>query len=467
MTGVQTCALPISATEPSDIEEHVRRVIASGPRAPVVDSCSDNPKPLALYATRSDPGPADCCISPRDMDAMLSRSSVACLMSRQGKYPDGRRQSVRCLVDAITAALNAGETLVASNGTLAFDIARRLCRGRPHDYVALSSDAFRSELDSMISTRARPAYPIAVALAKTNSERLAARDDWIIALADRFICVAIRKRSGWLNRLSRISRDRISVYSPDVVSDSETDARGNADLLETGASIIERIVETNNGLKESSAKDETLSHQRTELPFGGSYLLHHTSGSSEAWPNETNEERLDRIMSGGEPSRCDGIGALLNIIKTKTLVATGGGLLPGERAVCFTTLKLSESRGQYRYDRARSRHIFSPCAVGIRRDSLLPRIKPVLYGDRSVRELIPAADRFRFQLMDERDSAGKDYRNEYEWRSSADVNLDEFNAADIFIVAETDRDAMRIRSRSRWRVVSASDLMNAETGRNA
>jgi hypothetical protein len=174
----------------------------------------------------------------------------------------------------------------------------------------------------------------------------------------------------------------------------------------------------------------------------GQWLIHCTRGPRANWPQETERQYRDSILIGNDESaHRQPIDALCRIVRTGRLIAASTATTKSYPVVCFSELSLAELLSRRCFRPQLGRWDYEPYGVAIRRSAAESRgIKPVIYGEPSVRWTLPEQERFRFHPN------GKtyDWRAEKEWRADDTVDLATFERSDVRLFAA---DCMESRRR--------------------
>jgi hypothetical protein len=136
--------------------------------------------------------------------------------------------------------------------------------------------------------------------------------------------------------------------------------------------------------------------------------------------------------------------------------------------VSFTAVPARELGRLHAYRSHLSRWDFEPYGISIRREWLAARgTRPVTYGEESLWDQLPAGDQPFFQLRQSRSAGGTvwDWTVEREWRHVGDVRLDTIPADTACLFVPTAEEARQLAQISRWPVVVAPFVGQADRPR--
>jgi hypothetical protein len=147
---------------------------------------------------------------------------------------------------------------------------------------------------------------------------------------------------------------------------------------------------------------------------------------------------------------------LWRIARSGRLIA-GSEFVRGETpVVSLTAVPLSEIRALRTYRSHLSRWDFEPYGICIRRDWLERRgVRPVQYGDETLWDAMPPADRPFFQKRESHAAGGKvlDWTVEQEWRHVGDLKLNGIPAHAAMLFVPSEPEARQLAASSPWPVV--------------
>jgi hypothetical protein len=180
------------------------------------------------------------------------------------------------------------------------------------------------------------------------------------------------------------------------------------------------------------------------------FLTHCTRDQSGTWPDETEAQLLDGLLAGAAGDR-SAIATLERILLTQKLLATNQLVRGDTPVVSFTAVPLTALPSMRVYRAHLGRWDFEPYGLCIRRELLASwGAKPVRYGDESLWNGLPAAERPFFQKHSQRGDV--DWSSEQEWRHVGDLDLTLLSDGDAFVFVPSRAEADRIAAISRWPV---------------
>lgn len=184
------------------------------------------------------------------------------------------------------------------------------------------------------------------------------------------------------------------------------------------------------------------------------YLTHCTRRATGKWPDQEEDEFLDELILGELSRDRSNLAALLRIIGTRTLLATGAAIRARQRIVSFTSVDLADVGSLRTFRAHRGRWDFEPYGICIRRDFMVQLgAQAVLYGSEATWEQLPAVDRPFFQKTAESpEDEGMDWRAEKEWRHQGDLDLETVPCDAGFVFVPSDAEADHVCRVSRWPV---------------
>lgn len=187
------------------------------------------------------------------------------------------------------------------------------------------------------------------------------------------------------------------------------------------------------------------------------FLTHWTRDRSGPWPDESEDDYLDRLILSGAGVDRSAWAALRRIVMRQTIVATARTIRGGTPVVSLTAVPLAELPGMRVFRPHRGRWDFEPYGVCIRRAWLQQRgARAVRYGDEAEWHRISPADRPFFQLRTTRPRGGRppiDWTLEREWRHPSDVDLRELRPDEGMLFVPSRNEAEQLARLSRWPIV--------------
>ena len=188
----------------------------------------------------------------------------------------------------------------------------------------------------------------------------------------------------------------------------------------------------------------------TPLSHPSEWLCHWTRPRFGKWPEQLESEFLDELILGAESSNRSALAALLRIVESQCLFATGSATKP---SVSFTEVPLSEFRKRRVFRGHRNRHDFEPWGIAVRRQAIEKLGgRPVIYGDRKTLEALSAKDVPFFQSASTA-SGDVDWTEESEWRVTENVDLSELDNSDVVVFVDTPAQQLLVQQQCDWAVV--------------
>ena len=189
------------------------------------------------------------------------------------------------------------------------------------------------------------------------------------------------------------------------------------------------------------------------VPFpdevGWEFLSHTTRACPGPWPDENVATYIDSLVEANVNSDHSSLGALRRILRQRQLIASHRTIRDQFDVVSFTACPLHQLPTLHQYRRHRVRWDFEPYGICIRREWLMQRgARPVVYGDDTVWQALPDADRPYFQQ-----GLGKsdiDWSIEREWRHLGNVDLNQLTADDVLIFVPHFAAAKSVASITSW-----------------
>ncbi|RJP73694.1 MAG: hypothetical protein C4524_14350 [Candidatus Zixiibacteriota bacterium] len=364
---------------------------------------------------------------------ILRRPRLTLLNSRQSPRLSSTSTWARITVDALESFDPRECAVVSSLGTVTWDLLTWAAgrHGFPLIlvYPAGSAQGFalartKAILDFCLNPEAVLAVrPIRLGPKRTLAEDHAARDRWILALADRPVALGLRPGGNLEALLSRLpigtmdSRFRLPWQPPPT-------ARGFP---------VPKV------LRAPAWYDPE------------AWLIHWTRACTGQYPGETRADYFHRVMVEGKEER-DGWGTLERILEEGVIRASTKLVRRGYPVVSFTARPPEDLPRLCAWHAGLRRWTFEPFGLALNRHALMQLgARPVVYGDEADWELLPDAERPYFQAL-----GGKhDWREEKEWRVRGDVRLAGF-APDEILVLAAGEGARKLRPMSPFRVVNLS-----------
>jgi hypothetical protein len=182
------------------------------------------------------------------------------------------------------------------------------------------------------------------------------------------------------------------------------------------------------------------------------FLTHCTRRPPGPWPEQSNQEFLDELLTQRHLAERTPLMALLRIVTQQRILASAAALRGGTPAVCFTAVPLAELHRLRVFQPHRQCWDFEPYGICVQRDWLVAHgTRAVLYGDEEDWTQLSAADRPFFQRQETRRSGRRrDWTHECEWRHLGDVDLSLVSADDAMLFVPTADEAEQLTLASRW-----------------
>ncbi|QDV70800.1 hypothetical protein Poly24_45320 [Rosistilla carotiformis] len=395
---------------------------------------------------------------PTDVD--WRRPLFTVVSSRLGRHLHRRRDWFALLRQAIASTKRESATLLISHRTAAAPWTQRGARRFDCPSVSICVSPWDEGFDAWLSRiRKHPptdqiaiSPPIDSPVANRNAPR---QDAAAIFLADRIFAPHVA-RGGNIDRLliQRLSDRRWNPESVWIAIDHEN--RPPTPLIDYGAigwmpphaahvSAVDEIKVP----KQNHSTLEQLLSQRDESATADRwpYLIHCTRERVGAWPDQSDEDYFDELLTGRSAPDPGPLGTLRRILQTQRLLATDRLTRGGQRVTCFSARPLPALLRSRVFRAHLGRWDYEPFGIAIRRRVLQSRGgRPVIYGDDSDFDSLESTERAFFQNR----GTTHDWTAEQEWRIAGDVSLAEISANDAFVFVASSSDADRIAAYSRW-----------------
>jgi hypothetical protein len=185
------------------------------------------------------------------------------------------------------------------------------------------------------------------------------------------------------------------------------------------------------------------------------YLTHCTRAPRGAWPDQSESEFLDELLTATRPVDRSPLAALARIVTQERIIASAAALRGQTPAVCFTAVPLAELHRLRVYQPQRQCWDFEPYGICIRQSWLAHQgARPVIYGDDQDWECLSASDRPFFQRRGTRRGVRRrQWTQEKEWRHLGDLNLKRVPADSAFVFVPSRGEAESLAQVSRWPIV--------------
>lgn len=288
------------------------------------------------------------------------------------------------------------------------------------------------------------------------------RDRALVGLADDLLVLSVRRNG----HVARLLRDCLADRSPTrpavrIVDDPQlAPAADLREYLRLGATPLRA---------EPLAPPPVVPTRRSECAVGPrapiigvptprdwDYLSHWTRAANTAWPDETEDEALDRLLRCDPLADHSAFGALLRIVRERRLRASAATIRGEVPVVCFTAVPLAEWRERRVFRPHRGRWDYERYGISIRRGYLEQcGARPVYYGGDEEWDGLPAAMRPFFQLRRTRGRRGgaMDWTGEREWRHPGELDLSRLAADDALLFVPSQAEALALAETSPWPIV--------------
>ncbi len=291
---------------------------------------------------------------------------------------------------------------------------------------------------------------------ESSRGRKLSRDQTVIALADRVDGLFVR-RGGTIERCLaerlRIRDDastRVAISGDPRCAAARLIAEGAIGWYLLPASEHLAAQEPPTAVPETNANDPAIAFWPQWTRAAGEWLVHCTRASEAEWPGQTHRQYLDSLLLGGEPpASADAFETLRRIVKSGRLVAAAGASSRSHPVVCFSAVPLAELLPRRCYRPHLHRWDYEPYGIAVQlRAAATAGATPVIYGDRQRRRELPAGDRYRFQAR----GHTYDWTQEREWRSPADVDLNQFDPCTVRVFVPSAAEAAALAPLCRWSI---------------
>ncbi len=241
----------------------------------------------------------------------------------------------------------------------------------------------------------------------------------------------------------------------DFPSDAASDRRNSAELSKfSSAEPFAANAPTNLDLPASQviSFESFIADQRGRE---WNFLTHCTRTPAGPWPEQSDQEFLDELLSQGRPEVRSPLAAITRIVAQQRIIASAAALRGGTPAVCFTAVPLGELHRLRVFQPQRQCWDFEPYGICVQRNWLVTHgARAVTYGDEDDWEALPAADRPFFQRRETRRGIRRrEWTHECEWRHLGDVDLSLVPADSAVVFVPSACEAERLALVSRWPVV--------------
>lgn len=415
-------------------------------------------------------------------DDFIPERTVALLSSRLSRDLAAQPEWFKFLRAALLHAYRDGQTLLTAPGTtcdrfIQHAAQRFHCRILP---VMLSpSGDLANWLTRLPEFDRSPAVYVSPAATEENdgtNSKLNA-DQALSWLAHEVRILHLRANS----RTEQVAHQRLSEGMPGPTGPGPTLFLASSirlfhpEFLERALARGALVWHVTHVAKQSRKDDETgavapTSHSGPILPLihfedHGQFLLHCTRAPHGPWPDESNEEYLDRLILGSAGSRSC-LDALCRIAAQARLRSRADFNRSQVPVVSWTANRLEEIKQLRVFRPHLTRWDFEPYGVGIRADVLRDQYgaRPVIYGTESDYDLLPEQDRPFFQVAQTLTRAGNsiDWRLEKEWRIIGDVEFSSLADDELVYFVPSFTDARSIARLTNHRTIVLNDDSGSE-----
>jgi hypothetical protein len=279
------------------------------------------------------------------------------------------------------------------------------------------------------------------------------RDEWIIAVADRVDVLHLR-RGGKIEQ-AVLRRLEVDPFGVRVAMD---DPQAAERLLEAGA--LGRFLPRSS----SPASNEPMPRRQPSAPTVSpvqsvleqdEWLVHCTRRCDGPWPGQSWTQYRDEMLLGSDEAALRAtLHSLRRIVRMRRLIAGATTSKKDHRVVCLSSVPLPELLRRRTFRSHVSRWDYEPFGIAIRRSAASKiGLRPVIYGPASVRDGLPADERYLYQA----EGRDQDWTAEKEWRSLGDVDLDSLDVDDVcvFVPSETDGQVIAEVNHRGWPICHA------------
>ncbi|MFG0266920.1 MAG: hypothetical protein ACF8AM_17480 [Rhodopirellula sp. JB055] len=263
------------------------------------------------------------------------------------------------------------------------------------------------------------------------------RDEWIIAVADRVDVLHLR-RGGKVEQ-AVLRRLEVDPFGVRVGMD---DPKAAERVLEAGA--LGRFLPRSSAntsdapLPRRDPSSPSVSPVQSSLEHDA-WLVHCTRRCDGPWPGQSWSQYRDEMLLGtDEAASRETLDSLRRIVRMRRLIAGATTSKSEHRVVCLSAVPLPELLRRRTFRSHVSRWDYEPFGIAIRRSAASKiGLRPVVYGPVSVRDGLPADERFLYQA----EGRDQDWTAEKEWRSLGDVDLDSLDVDDVCVFVPSEADA--------------------------
>ncbi|QDS90497.1 hypothetical protein EC9_47060 [Rosistilla ulvae] len=391
------------------------------------------------------------------------RPLYAVVSSRIGRHLHRRHDWFALLRQAIAATRQDAATLLISDGTAAAPWIQRAADRFACPAITICVSPENEDFDRWIgriqkhppTDRIAISPPIAPSTAIADAPR---RDAVTIFLADR-VYAPLVSSGGNIDRLleRRLSDRRWNPASVWIAIDPKNrTAQSHIERGAVGWMLAPRHARVSSDPPEDAPTnhvtlDELLS-QRGESDDADHwpYLVHCTRERDGAWPDQSEADFHDDLLSGDCTCESGPLATLRRILQTGRLLATDRLTRDGQPVVCLSARPLSDLLGSRVFRSHLGRWDYEPYGIAIHRSLLETQgSRPAIYGDADDFAALAPADQAFFQDR----GTTHDWRLEKEWRIAADIDLTTIASHEAFVFVRSVRDLPPIARYCRWPIV--------------
>ncbi|WP_417731888.1 hypothetical protein [Rosistilla oblonga] len=391
------------------------------------------------------------------------RPFYAVVSSRIGRHLHRRCDWFALLRQAIAATQQDGATLLISDGTAAAPWIQRAADRFACPAITICVSPDNEDFDRWLSRiqkhppgdRIVISPPIAPSTAIADAPR---RDAVAIFLADR-VYAPLVSSGGNIDRLldRRLADRRWNPASVWIAIDPKN--RGVPSHIDRGA--VGWMISAGNDPvavtpaevpREGDLSLGELLSQRGESDAADRwpYLVHCTRERDGAWPDQSEVDFHEELLSGDCNCESGPLATLRRILQTGRLLATDRLTRGSQPVVCLSARPLADLLGGRVFRSHLGRWDYEPYGIAIHRSLLETQGgRPAIYGDADDFDALPPADRTYFQDR----GTTHDWRLEKEWRIAADIDLTTIASHEAFVFVRSVRDLPPIARYCRWPIV--------------
>lgn len=302
--------------------------------------------------------------------------------------------------------------------------------------------------------------------------------DWLLAsIATTQVLVSVRRAGNVFKSASRRLADRQGMATRVLLNCELTKDSVSEQLLDAGAvgwrllppQVKVLAEQPQNEVQKNESTTDQQPHAADRLDFSEvcdqDYLIHWTRRRTGPWPDLSHDDYLDDLLFRCGRRRQSELSSLCRILASRALYSTADLTRDPRPVTCFSRMRLSELITKRIFRDHLSRWDFEPYGIAFSPTVLKQKFNasPVVYGGESEWNRLNESERPFFQLQ--RSETGQiDWRQEKEWRTLGDVDLNQIgtNEAIVFVGREADVDW--VSQISVWPVVVLPQSMPDDDG---